>query len=167
MGRGSQRYLSQMVRYQRDRHLVCAILGFPRHSSAVRCTKIIRMPGGLWMISLSKAGFSRQLCLNAAPNNTNVLQIDPDPGGITPQDTYGFNGVDITAKVSSGGYFTPSSVTPPAGNVATYAVGTNSGWMYGDQPSATSSISASGNPVEAFPGVGVMAASRTTGKRRD
>ena len=90
--------------------------------------------------------------LNAATGNTNVLQIESDPGGVTVQDTYGFSGTDITQTVISSGFFSPPEVTPPAGSIATYAAGTNSGWMYGDPPSAVSSISAAGNPVEASPG---------------
>lgn len=90
--------------------------------------------------------------LNAASGNTHTLSILASPAGVTAQDTYGFNGADITSAVTSGGFFTPSRVTPPAGSVATYAVGTNSGWMYGDPPSSTSSISVAGNPVEAAPG---------------
>ncbi len=92
------------------------------------------------------------ILLNAASGNTHTLSILASSVGVTAQDTYGFNGVDITSAVASGGYFTPSNVTPPAGSVATYAVGTNSGWMYGDPPSSTSSISAAGNPVSPAPG---------------
>ena len=91
--------------------------------------------------------------LNAAAGNTNVLQIQADPGGATAQDTYGFNGADVTAKVISNAFFAGGAqVTPPAGSIPTYATGSNAGWMYGDPPSATSSISAAGNPVEASPG---------------
>jgi len=91
--------------------------------------------------------------LNAAPGNTNALQIEASAAGVSAQDTYGFNGTDITATVISAGHFNPDvGITPPAGSVATYAAGTNAGWMYGDPPGSASSISAAGNPVEASPG---------------
>jgi len=93
------------------------------------------------------------ILLNAASGNTTVMNIIPSPNGITAQDTYGFNGVDITAKVASNGFFgIVGSVTPPAGSVATYGVGVNSGWMYGDPVSSPSAIASSGNPVQASPG---------------
>ena len=90
--------------------------------------------------------------LNAATGNTTVMNIVPSPLGITAQDTYGFNGVDITATIASGGFFFATDTTPPAGSVATYTTGANSGWMYGDPVSSSSSISSAGNPVQAAPG---------------
>ncbi len=89
--------------------------------------------------------------LNAAPGTTTVMNIQASAAGVTAQDTYGFNGADVTAAVISGGNFTPSQVTPPAGSVATYAVGTNAGWMYGDPQSQPASF-ATANPVEPAPG---------------
>ena len=66
--------------------------------------------------------------LNAALGNTNELSIIPAPSGVSAQDTYGFNGTDITAKIASNGFFgVVGGVTPPAGSVATYEVGRERG----------------------------------------
>ena len=89
--------------------------------------------------------------LNAAPGSTTVLDIEASAAGVSAQDTYGFNGSDITSAIISGGFFTPAEVTPPAGSVANYAVGANAGWMYGDPQSQPASF-ATANPVEPSPG---------------
>jgi hypothetical protein len=111
-------------------------------------------PGWWWPMDdqPQESGVLPVSLLNAASGSTKVLSIAASSVGVTAQDTYGFNGTDITATVIAGGFFTPALSTPPAGNVATYAVGTNSGWMYGDPTSQVPSISTAGNPVEPSPG---------------
>jgi len=81
--------------------------------------------------------------LNAASGSTTVMDIVPSPGGVTTQNAYGANGVNLTNLTAS------LYLTVPPPSVATYSAGANSGWMYGDPPSSSSSFSsATGNPVE-------------------
>ena len=94
--------------------------------------------------------------LNAATGNTTVMNIVASPNGITTQDAYSTNGIDVTQKP-------PATGAGPPPSVSTYQVGANSGWMYGDPPSAASSTSASGNPVEASPGSASWQQSGTQG----
>lgn len=78
--------------------------------------------------------------VNAAPGNTNVLNITASPGGVTGGHQYTTAGVDAT-----------SDADPAPPSVAVYTCGALQGWMYGDPPSSPQS-SAAGNPVTASPG---------------
>ena len=77
--------------------------------------------------------------LNAAPGNTNNLNIHASPAGVGAGDAYTTTGVDATAD----GNIVPS--------VAIYETGTNSEWMYGD-PESTPSQALAGNDITASPG---------------
>jgi len=74
---------------------------------------------------------------NAAPGNTNVLNITLSP-----------NAALETWYSTSG---SATYVTPIPGVAATYAVAANAGWMYGDPQSSPASYATS-NPVTSSPG---------------
>lgn len=76
---------------------------------------------------------------NAALGNTTVLPVVASPAGITGGDAYDTSGRDATAGANVNQ------------NVATYSVGANQGWMYGDPQSSPQSYS-TGNPVTSSPG---------------
>ena len=83
--------------------------------------------------------------LNAAQGNTNVLNIQVSPSGAIFQQVY-------NAEGAAAGGFSPGSAgasVPPG--MATYAVGADQGWMFGDPLGSPSSID-TGNPVSATPG---------------
>jgi hypothetical protein len=93
-----------------------------------------------------EGGVQPTTLLNAAAGSSAVMNITASPSGVTAQPTYGANGTNLTSVVN-----TYNAGLPPS--VATYAAGTNSGWMYGDPPSSASSFSsATGNPVESSAG---------------
>ena len=79
---------------------------------------------------------------NAAVGNSNVLNIVASPTGIGLTTVYFTNG-------TSSGSFLPGS--PQGTSMALYEVAANSGWMYGDPPTAASTLP-TGNPVSAQPG---------------
>ncbi len=92
-------------------------------------------PGGVLPTSL----------LNAAQGNTISLNIIASPSGVSAGDAYSTDGTDITSTYLNG------TTTPPAPSVATYQVGAQSGWMYGD-PASTPASALAGNQITASPG---------------
>jgi len=106
-------------------------------------------PGWWWPMDDQplEGGVLPTTLLNAAGGSTTVMNIVASPSGVTAQGAYGANGSNLTAS----NFAATGGVPPPA--VATYAVGANTGWMYGDPPSSSSSFSsATGNPVESSAG---------------
>lgn len=79
--------------------------------------------------------------LNAAVGNTKTLGVRLSPNGALPQAIYDTDGNSLGA--GSG------VIVPPS--IATYAAGTNSGWMFGDPVQSPASFD-TGNPVSAQPG---------------
>lgn len=82
---------------------------------------------------------------NAAAGNSNPISIVPSPVGVSSQDGYSTTGTDLTALVNTFG----DSMPPPS--VATYAVGAQAGWMYGD-PQSSPASAAAGGAITATPG---------------
>jgi len=107
-------------------------------------------PGWWWPMDdqPGEGGVLPTTLLNAASGSTTVMNIIPSPLGVSVQNAYGANGVNLSGIANSLG-----TGTAPPPSVATYAVGANSGWMYGDPPTSSSSFSsATGNPVESGAG---------------
>jgi hypothetical protein len=90
------------------------------------------------------AGILPVALLNAAPGNTNTLNVVLSPNGGIVQ-TYLDESGRNTTTVSTG-----QTGAPPG--IAIYTAGADAGWMFGDPASAVSSISAAGNPVQSTPG---------------
>lgn len=82
---------------------------------------------------------------NAAPGNSNPLVISASPLGVPVQDCYSTAGGDL----STGSMPPGQSSAPPS--IAVYAVGADSGWMYGD-PQSSPSAATGGGAVTASPG---------------
>ena len=80
---------------------------------------------------------------NAAPGNTNVLNIVLSPNGATSLFYYDTHG-DSTAPG-------PPFIAPLPPSLAVYTVGANAGWMYGDPQSSQAAYGTS-SPVTANPG---------------
>jgi hypothetical protein len=79
--------------------------------------------------------------LNAAPGNSNVMQIIASASGVSAASPYGLPGGET---FGAGGDNSLASV-------ATYTTGADAGWTYGDPQSSPASYS-TGNPVTASPG---------------
>jgi hypothetical protein len=108
------------------------------------------------------AGVLPTALLNAAPGNTNTLNVVLSPNGGTAQsysDEAGNNTNVAAGDSASGGDY--ESGFPPG--IAIYTTGADSGWMFGDPLSATASIAATGNPVQATPGSAAWQASGQAG----
>lgn len=86
--------------------------------------------------------------LNAALGNTATLDVVLSPGGGTVQNYLTEGGTNTNTSTGSGG--SVSSGYQPG--LAVYTAGADPGWMFGDPPSAASSVSAAGNPVQSTPG---------------
>ena len=106
------------------------------------------------------AGVLPVALLNAAPGNTNTLNVELSPNGGAAEPYYSKAGAN-TSLASGAGFSGATSAYPPG--VAVYTVGADPGWMFGDPQSAPSSISAAGNPVEATPGSAAWQASGQAG----
>jgi hypothetical protein len=83
---------------------------------------------------------------NAAAGTTTALSILPASGGVVSQDSYS-SGIGF----GSGGTDLTSISTSSSPSVATYGVGADAGWMYGD-PQVSPQSSQTGNPTTAQPG---------------
>jgi hypothetical protein len=89
--------------------------------------------------------------LNAAPGNTNPLDITLSPSGSGPSAWYSTTGTSlpyggVTPYPSGSG-----AVTGPPG-VAVYTVGASSGWLFGDPVGQPFSYASSGGAITASPG---------------
>jgi Concanavalin A-like lectin/glucanases superfamily len=80
--------------------------------------------------------------LNAAPGNTNALNIIVSPAGTGPTTGYSTTGVEMSVF-----NWAPDRNTA----LAVYTVGADQGWMYGD-PQVSPQSAPSGSPVTAQPG---------------
>jgi len=99
------------------------------------------------------AGVLPTALLNAAPGNTNTLNVVLSPNGAAAEVAYDTHGENATAGVVGG--------SPPG--VGIYTVGVNTGWMFGDPQSSPSAISAAGNPVQSTAGSAAWQASGQLG----
>ena len=91
--------------------------------------------------------------LNAAIGNSNVLDIKLSPLGGATQAYYDEAGASTVSGAQTSGY-------PPG--IATYAVGANAGWMFGD-PQGTPASLGTGNSVTSTPGSAAWQASGQAG----
>ena len=87
------------------------------------------------------AGVLPTQMLNAATGNTRTLNVELSPLGTGPTSPFGTDG-------SSLAFESPAGKSP---GIAIYAVGANSGWMFGDPVQSPASFD-TGNPVSAQPG---------------
>lgn len=83
--------------------------------------------------------------VNAAANNSNVLNIAASPNGATLQAIYSTGGTNLTTILED---FRGGQV---AESIGTYTVGADQGWMWGDPQSANSNFP-TGNPQSLTPG---------------
>ncbi len=102
------------------------------------------------------AGILPTALLNAAPGNTNTLNVVLSPNGGTVQNYLTESGINTNVATQGN-----SSGFPPG--VAVYTAGADGGWMFGDPQSSPSSVSAAGNPVQSTPGSAAWQASGQAG----